>query len=313
MSLDESLRALSRAQNCVFTTEQAHAVGATESRLRHAVDSGQLVRLAPRIFSLGGVPLTPEVLLTAAYLEAGGQSALSLESAAAHWSFSGFMALPAQVTRLRDGTFPPVSLAKVHTTRVLPDSHVVDLGPIRVTTPTRTLFDLAPRVGEARIERLLDRAWARGLTSGPLLVRTLDELRGKGRAGIRVMRALIDARGADYRPPESGQESRFAQLLNDDGQPPMERQVDVGDDVWIGRVDFIDRDARVVVEIDSELYHTSISDRRADDHRRAELEAAGWTVIRISQHELWHDPRAVQRRVRAARKLAGRTRTLVRV
>ncbi len=313
MSIDNDLRALSRAQNCVFTTEQAHALGATESALRHRVAAGHLVRLAPRVFCLAGVPLSDEVLTTAAYLECGGTRALSTTCAGAHWGFAGFTRIPVQVTRLRDGVFPPVSLATVHTTRRLPDSHVVDLGVVRVTTPTRTLFDLAPLVTPGRLERLLDQAWARGLTSGTVLRRTLRELQGRGRPGIRVMRALIDDRGDDYRPPESGQESRFAQLLRDDGQPPMERQAELGDDAWIGRVDFVDRDAKVVVEIDSELHHSSISDRLADDRRRTALEASGWLVIRITQHELWHDPRAVQRRVRSARKLAGRTRTGVRV
>lgn len=302
MGVDDDVRALARSQQGCLTSTQAIRLGLTEEGLRHRVARGALVRIAPRVFVVGGKPIDDISLMVAAVLEAGGRSALSHGSAAAYWAFPGFQLRPIEVTRQRDGTFPDSTLATVHTTRILVERHLALVHGIHVTTPARTLFDLAPRLHPARLERLIDRAWSDGLVTIPLLERTLTELRARGRAGIAIMRQLIAARRDGLRPPESGLEARFQQLLAEDGQAPMERQVDVGADAWIGRVDFLDRKAKLIVEIDGDRFHGSLSDRRADEERTRKLEAAGWTVIRLTAFDVWHRPREVQDRVRRARR-----------
>lgn len=304
MSLDDKLRGLAEQQHGTFSSGQASDVGATHGALQQRVRNGMLDRLGPRVYRLAGAPVTPELRRFAAWLDAGGFAAISHETAGAHWRLPGCAADPVHVSRLRDGTFPPGSLGLVHTTRVLLGTHVCETDGLLITTPTRTLFDLAATAAPGRVERLLDWAWSHRLTSGRLLRRTLRELEGRGRAGIQIMRELIEARGPDYVPPASGQESRFIQILADDGQAPMDRQVDLGGETWIGRVDFVDLDAKVIVEIQSELHHTSLSDQRSDRERRRRLEEAGWIVIEITQFELWHRPREVAAQVRTARSRA---------
>ena len=77
------------------------------------------------------------------------------------------------------------------------------------------------------------------------------------------------------------------------GEPPFERQVDLGDDEgWIGRVDFADRRLKVVVEVQSETFHSSLSDRRRDAERFRRLRAAGWIVVEVTEDEIFHRPRA---------------------
>ncbi|WP_334144415.1 type IV toxin-antitoxin system AbiEi family antitoxin domain-containing protein [Rhabdothermincola sp.] len=304
MSLDEDLRSLAARQHCLFTTDQAQALGASRSALDHRVRTGRLHRVAPRVLCLGGVPMTTELRQWAVLLECGGTAALSHQTAAAHWGLPGYRVEPIQVLRLRDGTYPPSRLGVVHHTRSLPDEHVAILDGLRITTPARTLFDLAPHVSPGRLERLIDHAWSHRLVTGRLLDRTLRDLSRRGRPGIRIMRALLAERGPDYQPPDSALEARFEKLLREDGQAPMERQVDLGGADWLGRVDFVDHEARVIVEIDSDLHHTSISDRRADAARQAALEAAGWLVVRITEFELWHRPQEVVERVRRARASA---------
>jgi very-short-patch-repair endonuclease len=303
MTLDSSLRVLALGQRGVLTTEQAMLHGATESMLRHRVRSGSLVRLAPRVFAIGGVPVTRDVLLYAAWLECGGRSAISHATAAAHWRFPGFRTKPIQLVRLRDGTFPPVSLGRVHTTRELPDTQVVDVDGMFVTSPARTLFDLAPIVPRGRLERLLDRAWSHRLVNWWIMQRTFRELQRRGRPGIAAMRELLDARPIDFVPTASSLEMRFHQIVRDDGQAPLDRQINLGDQVrWIGRVDFFDRAARVIVEVQSDVHHTSVSDRASDAERRKALVDAGWQFVEVTEHEVWHQPDVVSRRVRTARR-----------
>jgi very-short-patch-repair endonuclease len=261
-----------------------------------------LVRIAPRVFALGGVPLTDELLVFGGWLECGGRSALSHATAAAHWQLPGYRLRPVHAVRLRDGVFPPASLATVHTTRVLPDTQIVSVDGLDITTPSRTLFDLAAHVHPNRLERLLDWTWSHRLTNWFLMNRTLLELQGRGRSGIGVMRRLLDARPAGYVPPATNLESRFQQLLRDDGQRPMDRQANVGSQSsWIGRVDFIDRARKVVVEVQSDLHHTSVSDVRDDAERRAAMVASGWTFCEVWEFEIWHRPQQALRRVRLAR------------
>jgi very-short-patch-repair endonuclease len=79
----------------------------------------------------------------------------------------------------------------------------------------------------------------------------------------------------------------------------------VGDeDGWIGRVDFADRRLKVIVEIQSERFHSSLSDRRRDAERLARMRAAGWLVVEVAEAEIFHRADAVIAKVRAARSLA---------
>jgi very-short-patch-repair endonuclease len=185
---------------------------------------------------------------------------------------------------------------------VLLDSHVTTHDGIPVTTPARTLFDLAAVIHPKRVERALETAWSNHLVDGHGMAAILDDLGKRGRTGTTVMREVLAERGPDYIPAESGLEGRFHDILRRDGQSPMERQVELGGDRWLGRVDFFDRQAGVIVQIDSERYHGSLIDQRADQAQTAALEAAGFTVERVTDFEVWYCADEVAERIRAARR-----------
>ena len=69
------------------------------------------------------------------------------------------------------------------------------------------------------------------------------------------------------------------------------RQVDLGDDgTWAARVDFVHEVCPLVVEIQSEAYHSALSDRRHDRERLARLRAAGFTVVEVTDTMVWTAP-----------------------
>ncbi|NNE72610.1 MAG: DUF559 domain-containing protein [Acidimicrobiales bacterium] len=83
----------------------------------------------------------------------------------------------------------------------------------------------------------------------------------------------------------------------------MLRQMNVGDaESWLGRVDFFDPDAKLVVQIDGNRFHQALLDRRCGTAQTAALVAAGFSVLRITESELWYRPAHVIRRVRNARR-----------
>jgi very-short-patch-repair endonuclease len=117
-----------------------------------------------------------------------------------------------------------------------------------------------------------------------------------------VLRRVLAERPDDYIAPASGLEARLVRLLADAGEAPLARQVDVGGHEWTGRVDFLDRSLGIVVEVDSDLHHTSPLDREHDCRRDAALLTAGWrAVVRVTDDEVWRRPHDAVRRIREAR------------
>jgi very-short-patch-repair endonuclease len=81
------------------------------------------------------------------------------------------------------------------------------------------------------------------------------------------------------------------------------RQVDVGDEEWSGRVDFLAEDLPLIVEILSERYHTSLTDRAVDDARRARHTSMGFLVVEVWDFEIFHTPWLVVERITKARSV----------
>ena len=139
----------------------------------------------------------------------------------------------------------------------------------------------------------------------------IDDVCRRGRAGSTLLRRLLAERPDDYAPTGSGAEARFQEIARSAGLRGFERQVDVGDDTgWVGRVDFVDRAQRLVVEVGCGLFHGSLTDRRADRVRFERLRGAGFRVETFHADDLFHRRDDVERRLRTLaaappRQLAG--------
>ena len=114
------------------------------------------------------------------------------------------------------------------------------------------------------------------------------------------MRDILDKRAPGYVATASELETRFVELLEAAGVEVPEKQVNLGGDEWIGRVDFVDRRARVVFELDGRVGHASELDRKRDRRRDNELMAEGFRVFRFTWEELVARPQWVLAMVRKA-------------
>ncbi|HEY3724767.1 MAG TPA: DUF559 domain-containing protein [Acidimicrobiia bacterium] len=278
--VDGCMEALAAKQHGVVSYAQARAAGLSESAIRHRRRSGRWRDVRRGVYRISGALETPRLRAVAATLAAGPDAVLSHTSAAALLGLPGFGIDPATISipRARRAIYG----VRVEQTLALPAHHRREIDGIPCTSVARTVFDLCGDVHARRAERALDNALARRHVTIPALWRVLDDLAVQGRAGTVLLRTLLTERGPRHVPPESELEARFLDLVARTGLEAPERQVDLGDvDEWIGRVDFVWREARLVVEVDGAAFHESLTDRRRDEVRDARLDATGWTVLRF--------------------------------
>ena len=303
MSDHEALRNLGERQHGVVTRRQLTEIGFTPQSLDHAIRSGRLERLTERVLRIRGSAPTDHQRALAAALDVP-QGAIALHSAAALWGASGFSPDPWHVMTSRRPHRGGPHLGIVHSSVRWSTEDTTELHGIPVTTPVRTLVDLAPRVRATVLAETCDRMLDTRVLRLEQLHALGSQIPDRSRApGVKALRLLITARPPGYRPAGSNLERRFESILSEAGEPPFERQVDLGDDLgWIGRVDFVDRANRVVVEIQSELYHRGENARTRDQQRIDRLRRAGWIVLEITEFEVWHRKDRVLARIRAARR-----------
>jgi very-short-patch-repair endonuclease len=294
---------LSQQQHGVISTDQLDRRGVGVAARRQLTRSGILVRNGPRTYRVRGAPTTPLQRAMAAVLAAGERAALSHTSALGHWGVRGLQVEPLHVVRHRDEDDCPVPGVRIHEVRDLPADEVRVLDQVPVVSPALALLQFAGLhwVGPERLGRAVDAAWSDRLVSHASLDRVLQRMSQRGRPGLALLRAAVQERGPAYVPPASNLEGRVAKILADAGLPEFRRQVDTGDDErWIGRVDFRAVELPVILEVQSERFHTGLTATAADAARFAALEAAGFVVCEATDVEVFHRPEIVVDRVERA-------------
>jgi very-short-patch-repair endonuclease len=293
MEADNLIVTLAESQFGVVGRRQVNEAGLSRKAVLHRIERGALISLSPEVLRVAGSPRTDHQLAMAGVLDAPPGAHLSHRSAAAWWGLPGFrLAVPIQVVIPWQGINRRTRLAAVHFHRDLPGDHLLRRGSLPVVSPALAIFLLAGTERAGRVARALDNAWARHLLTYEQLHQLLKALAKRGRNGIALMRELLAERPPDYRPPESGLEARVARLAADAGID-LRRQVDVGDDGWIGRVDFVVDGSPDVIEVLSQRYHGSVLDRASDTARFARLERSGRRVLTVWDEDVWQRPELV--------------------
>lgn len=263
-----------------------------------------LERLTPRVLRHRIARPCREQHVMAGVLDVGRDGRLWGKSSSSLWGFGRFrsdlphVAVPRRILRGE-------RCAQVHAVRHLVDDPVSHLG-IPTARPEDTVLWIAGmwthRWGPGGIEiaiertgRTLDHAWRLGLIDGQRIHDLCKANGGRGRSGIVVLRQLLDERPPDYRPSGSALEDRFESTLPVSLRRQLERQVPLGDERPIGIVDYCHRSRPLVVEINGEVFHSSLTDRAADEERYRRLVAAGYEVVVVWEYDVFHQPHRIVR------------------
>ena len=295
MRVDDQLNELAADQEGLVTVAQLRSGGVSPWAQRVLVADGWIRRIAPRVYAVRGAPDTHRQRLRAGLLCLGERSWVSYEAAAALHGFDRSKPTVVEFTVDR-ARRPRVVPFVVHsTTRLSPVDHVVVDG-FRVTSATRTIFDLAlARAHPRRIEAAIDSAVRLQLSAPEVLTRRLSDLRGSGRWGCRLVEGMITDSGG-----HTILERRFLELAREAGLPRPRTQVvfEVGGE-HVARVDFLFDAARVVVEVSGQKGHASPAERARDAHRRNELQDLGLRVFEYTWNDVTERPGWVRTTLRA--------------
>jgi very-short-patch-repair endonuclease len=258
----------------------------TNEDVDRRVKAQRLHRLHRGVYAVGHRRLTVEGRWLAACLATGG--VLSHVSAAAAWELRPTNARLIHVTVPGDGGRKRRAGIKVHRSTTLTAKDVTIHRGLPITTPARTIIDLARSLSGRPLEHVIDLADQRGLI----------DFRDLERANSVSLQAVL----TNYRPAltRSELEEAFLRLCDDHGIPRPETNTRIEgievDAVW--------RDRRLVVEIDGYRYHRAPTRFESDREKDVMLQLKGWRVMRFTARQIENRAGWVAAAVTGARRQA---------
>ncbi|CAN5896763.1 hypothetical protein BH23GEM9_BH23GEM9_34500 [soil metagenome] len=281
---DAVIRRIAEGQHGVVGRLQLINEGVPDHVVNYRVKRRRLEWLYRGVYRVGPVKAQYEAE-AAALLASGATAVLSHGTAVVMW---GMLAPPRPAAALvhvsiRDGNRAPGAGVRVHRVRRLEPDEITTREGLPITSPARTLLDLA---GYA-VSRDLEQAVAYADREGLVRVRDIERLlaRYPRRAGTSRLRALV-AGGNRPSLTRSEAETCFLELIRKAQLARPAPNVPVRG----YEVDFLWRAERLIVEIDGYKFHSSSTAFERDRRRDADLTAAGFRVIRVTWRQLTREP-----------------------
>lgn len=273
------LARLAARQHGVVARRQLLAIGFSDRWISRQLRDGRLIALHRGVYAVGHARLTRRGTWMAAVLACNESSLVSHRSAAAALGIAGLERGRVDVTVPGRGALRIPGLA-IHRTRDLPPAHCTVRDGIPLTTPHRTLLDLAAICSPTQLRLAVEAADRLELLHVPSLIALCGTSPGRRGSG-NLKRIAAEQRGpivATRSPPER----LFLRLCLNRGLPvpavnvPLEGY----------EVDFLWLERRLVVEIDSYTYHRSWAQQQRDRTRDAHLQVRGYRVLRYTEARL---------------------------
>jgi very-short-patch-repair endonuclease len=288
MDVWDEMIARVEATHGIVTHSDLLAAGISPRQILRQREAGRLVDLHHGVYRVAGAPPTYEARVAAALriVDEDGQSWASHHTGSRMWGI-GIHGRDQRIEILRPKL---LSAARggvlVHRSTLIPPHHVTVLRGLPVTTPSRTLFDLARSTGPVVLGRGITKAiQVRDIPcSLPSLYRVLYDLGGRGRPGTRRFREVLDTFDPEEPPTESVLDEIGRSLLR--RVPGIRWQVEMSDERgYIRRVDGLVEDIPLVIELDS-VFHDDPVQRALDDEGDRRLLALGYPTRRLRWPDL---------------------------
>jgi len=292
----------------IRTTAELLAEGKSASQIETLARQGALIQVRRGVYARADLAAQlvarsggDHLLQTAAALAVSGLAVASHQSAAhihgiavlGKWRRVTLTRPPGRSKSAQSGT-------RLHCAQ-LPTEHVTVCHGMCVTTAARTVVDLARTVEFRAGVVTADSALHQGLVTMAELESLLAGcLRWPGSRRAAEVVAFADKRA------ESVLESIARVVFRDCGLPPPELQIWVGGAVAVGRVDFLWRRFRTVVEVDGLMKYANPARATLQLERDKRLRDAGYEVVHLNWQEITENPAYVGTAIKAAFRRATR-------
>lgn len=285
-SVDARVAALAARQHGVVSRAQLVALGLSDDRIFRRVVAGRLHRLHRGVYAVGHPAVTQHGRWLAAVLACGAGAVLSHGSAAQLWGLPWRQKGRIDVTVAGTGGRRRRRLVVVHRAPLGPGDAWTKDG-IPATSPSRTLVDLADYRRRRPLERAIDEAAFLRLDSTGVASR-------QGRRGSGLLAEVLARHEPGSTRTKSDLEEAMLALCRRHGL----RQPAVNADTEGYESDFVWRAERLIVEADSRAAHLTQAAFEKDRLRDADLIAAGWRVVRVTEKRLLTRPDELARQLR---------------
>jgi very-short-patch-repair endonuclease len=248
------------------------------------LERGQLHEVHRGVYVIGVRRISTRGRWMAAVLAAGEGAVLSHRSAGRLWGLLPPAGGWVDVTRSQ-GELERQGIVG-HRSRLRDDEWLI-VDSIPVTSPFRTVFDMAGVLDKRGLERAWHEAEVRGLRDRVSLPMLLE--RYPGRRGSRNLRALLEA-AEPVGFTRNDFEETFVALVD---AHCLRRPRMNGDLHLRGRffqIDALWEEERVAVELDSRAVHGTNRNFESDRQRDRILIAEGWRTVRVTWRQLQEEP-----------------------
>ncbi len=293
-SCEKHLLRVAARQHGVVTRRQAIEAGLSKSGLESRIRRGGLERIHPGIYCVAGTPRTFEQRAFAAAAWGGPDAVVSHASAGHLWRMLETVPASSDISSPRKRTRPPRGV-RCHFTSHLPPRDSGRLRNIPITSPARTLIDLAGVLPAAEVESALHLAIVNRRVAPQTLRARLRETPKHGSRGPALLRKLLASARSGVSSPL---ERVVAQALGSPDLPLPRREHPVYVEGTVYYLDFAWPHFRVGVEADGRRWHSDARSFERDRERLNALTAAGWKVVRVTEQQVRTDPARVRDLVR---------------
>ncbi len=237
------------------------------------------------VYVVGAGVLIPLALETAVLLACAPRALLSHRSAAAAWGI--LVARPGVVDVTVGGRDPGRRPGvRTHVVAAIDARDVTTRHGLPLTSPARTLVDLAAVLAPRDLSRAYDEALVQRLTNTRAVTAALAR-RPRGRGAPTLRRLLEAERSVGLTRSEA--ERRLLELIEAAGLPRPETNVRVHGH----EVDVLWRAQRLVIEVDGYRFHSTRAAFERDRRRDARLQVTGLRVVRVTWRRLVDEPHGV--------------------
>ena len=264
--------------------------GLTDHMIKRMLASGYLIQRLPGVYAVGHVADIEFARETEALLCTAQRAALSARSAIGYWGMGPGprRGEPVDIV-IHAETRVNHPGVRSHRTNHLDRRDIRIHRGLPVTSPARSLVDIAPLVSDDELEHMLDEALERKLVRITEIRDTIAR-GGAGRPGVHRLVRLLDERdGRLHALSRHHAERELRRLLRQAGIAPDDTNARlhgyVPDMVWW--------EAKLIVEIDGFAHHGTRKSFEGDRRKDAILATHGWLTLRFTARRIEREPYAV--------------------